>query len=463
MQVDYQKIDDLNAQMTVTVHRADYEKKYRSELLEYKKKASIKGFRKGKTPFGYLEKLFGQEVLTKTVTDLLTESVNTYLQDHDVPFIGQPLPAEGQEPMAFDPKELRDAYVYKFDIGLLPDFEIKGLDEEVEWIDVPVTDAEVDDEWNELLKRQGTYVEVETVDAESRVNMHLKELENDAPKPNGKEHTRRVYVSMLKDEVLDQIVGKKAGDKITFDPNTFLKQGDVKLFMRYYFDIQDETETISDRVEGEVLDISTLKPAEINQELFDKAFEPGKVTSEERARELIRGALKQRNDNQSDAHLRHMLEHKLMDSNPFELPKAFLDRLIGETEKQETPEEQDTPEGEEKPAPTADTHADGFRWHFIKEKLTRKFNIKVTQDEIMKAAADQVYERFGGYMPYDRMREIIGQYLQDKDSVMQLRNSVADTKLFYALKEHIPVVKKETSKEEFKALQESHQHEHHEH
>jgi hypothetical protein len=287
--------------------------------------------------------------------------------------------------------------------------------------------------------------------------MHLKEMENGAPKPEGKEHTRRVYVSMLKDEVIDQIAGKKVGDKITFDPNTFLKQGDVQLFKRYYFDIKDETETISDSVEGEILDISTLKPAEVNTELFDKAFEPGKVTSEEQARELIRGALKKRNDLQSDAHLRHMLEHKIMDSNPFELPTAFLDRLIGETENPETPE------GEDKPAPTADTHADGFRWHFIKEKLTRKFNIEVTQDEIMKAAADQVYERFGGYMPYDRMREIIGQYLQDKDSVMQLRNSVSDTKMFYALKEHMPVVKKEISKEDFKALQEAHQHEHHEH
>ena len=55
----------------------------------------------------------------------------------------------------------------------------------------------------------------------------------------------------------------------------------------------------------------------------------------------------------------------------------------------------------------SEENANGYRWHFLKERLVRKFNIEVSQDEIVRAAADTVYERFGGYMPYDQMREII--------------------------------------------------------
>ena len=149
--------------------------------------------------------------------------------------------------------------------------------------------------------------------------------------------------------------------------------------------------------------------------------------------------------------MRHMLEHHLMNANPIALPMDFIKRLI-EANKNET----DTPEQE----PDAEKQANAFRWHFIKDKLHKQFNVEVSQDEIVRAAADRVYDRFGNYMPYDRMEEIIKNYISDRESVEQLRSSIADTKLFFALKEHMPVVKKETSKTEFEQLQEEHKHEH---
>ena len=240
-----------------------------------------------------------------------------------------------------------------------------------------------------------------------------------------------------------------------------------------------------------------LKPAEPNEEFFTTAFEPGTVKSEEEAREMISKALKQRNDAQSDAHLRHMIEHRLIDDNQFDLPLAFLDRLTapqeeGHADHDHTPtsaseisedvtvdviegndepaaeatEEEDTtttPEsgehvhGEEAPS---EQRANGFRWHFIKEKLAKKYQLEASQDEIVRAAADHVYNQFGGYLPYDRMRELVTRYLSDKDSVTQLRNSVIDTKLFHTLKEEMPVVKKEISREDFSKLQEEHAHAH---
>jgi trigger factor len=241
----------------------------------------------------------------------------------------------------------------------------------------------------------------------------------------------------------------KVGDTIRFDPNHFLKRGDMEMFKRYYLDIDDVNATLADKIEGQILTISALKPAEVNEEFFNSAFEPGTVSSEEQARGVIAKVLKQRNDAQSDVHLRHMIEHQLIDANQIELPYEFIDRLIeatnGESDKEKTsPEKQ----------------SNAFRWHFIKDKLSRKFAIEVSREEIVRAAADRLYDRFGSSIPYERMKELIERFLSDKDSVEQLRNSVADTKLFYALKEHMPVVKKETTVEEFRKMQEEHRHEH---
>lgn len=450
MHIDFQKTDDLNAQLTVRVLKEDYELKYKSALNEQRKKASFKGFRKGKTPVGYLEKLFGQELLTRTVTEMLMEGVNKYLEEEKVPYIGQPLPASDQQPLAFDPKDLADDYAFKFDIGLLPDFEVKGLTDEIEWLDVPVTSDEIEQEWNALLNRHGKQVPADAVQGDARINFRFREMENLGAKLDGKESTKMIHIDMLSEAIREELMGKQVGDIIRFDPETFIQKGDMRLFKKYYFDL-GEDETLADQIEAQILNITVLQPAEPNEELFSTAFEPGTVTSEEQAKEVIAKVLKQRQDMRSDAHMRHMLEHHLMDANPIALPMDFIKRLI-----EANRDGQDATEQE----PDAEKQANAFRWHFIKDKLHKQFNIEVSQDEIVRAAADRVYDRFGNYMPYDRMEEIIKNYISDRESVEQLRSSIADSKLFFALKEQMPVVKKEISKTEFEHLQQEHKHEH---
>lgn len=448
MQVDYQLLDNLNAKLRIDVSRQDYEQKYKTALHDYRKKASFKGFRKGKTPVGYLEKLFGQEVLTKTITDMWMEAVNKYLEEHKVPYIGQPLPAQDQPAVHFDPKELADNYSYTFDIGLLPEFEVKGLDQEIEWYDVPVTEEQIEDEWKSLLKRKGTYEDVESIEEGDRVNLRFREMEGLGPKLDGKEHSRLVNLEMISEEVRKELIGKKMGDTIHFEADRFMAKGDAQLFKRYYLNITDEQEQIADKIEAQVMDITRLKEAEPNEEFFNSVFDPGTVHSEDEAKVVISRALKQRNDAQSDAHLRHMLEHQLMDANPIELPLDFIARLI------------DSNKEGDKETGSPETQANAFRWHFIKEKLVREFDINATQEEVMRAAADRIYNQFGGYLPYDRMKEMLNRYLSDKESMDQVRSSVLDTKLFYILKDKVPVVKKEISPEEFEKMQHEHRHEH---
>lgn len=56
MNITQEKIDDLNAVIKVQLKEEDYQDKVENQLKEYRKKASVPGFRKGHVPMGMVKK-----------------------------------------------------------------------------------------------------------------------------------------------------------------------------------------------------------------------------------------------------------------------------------------------------------------------------------------------------------------------------------------------------------------------
>ncbi len=56
MNITRENIDDLNAVLKVKIEKADYEEKVETVLKDYRKKATIKGFRPGMVPIGLNKK-----------------------------------------------------------------------------------------------------------------------------------------------------------------------------------------------------------------------------------------------------------------------------------------------------------------------------------------------------------------------------------------------------------------------
>ena len=56
MDIKQEKIDDLNATLVVTVTNDDYKDKVEKVIVNYRKTASIPGFRKGKSAHGSSQK-----------------------------------------------------------------------------------------------------------------------------------------------------------------------------------------------------------------------------------------------------------------------------------------------------------------------------------------------------------------------------------------------------------------------
>ena len=91
MNVAFQKTDDLNGTLSVTLEKADYEPKVDEQIKTYRKKAQIPGFRPGTAPVSMIKKLYGKSFSADEVNKLASEKMFGYLKENDIDILGQPL------------------------------------------------------------------------------------------------------------------------------------------------------------------------------------------------------------------------------------------------------------------------------------------------------------------------------------------------------------------------------------
>ena len=75
MNISFEKADNVNALLTVTLEKADYEDKVKAALKDFGKKANMPGFRPGHAPIAILKKRFGTEILAEQVNKILGQEL----------------------------------------------------------------------------------------------------------------------------------------------------------------------------------------------------------------------------------------------------------------------------------------------------------------------------------------------------------------------------------------------------
>src|SRR5688572_32473661 len=108
MKIDFNRVDDLNARISIVLEQADYKPRLDENLKNYSKKVNLKGFRAGKTPKNVLTKMYGKGMLEESVTSLLNEKLFKYLEEEKIDIFGSPMMASDAEPVDFNPKNAAD-------------------------------------------------------------------------------------------------------------------------------------------------------------------------------------------------------------------------------------------------------------------------------------------------------------------------------------------------------------------
>jgi len=437
-------VDNLNAVLSITLEKADYEPKLKAQLQNQRKKAHMKGFRKGKTPVGYIKKMYGRAILADIINELLQSELNKYLKESDVKVLGYPLPSEDQESYDFNLDALID-YTFSFDVGIAPEFEVQGLSasQSFSCYSIEVPKETIDKDMDMLRQRGGERASAEdTILEKDLVSFNADELDGNKKKENGWAATFTILVEMMDDAYKADILKKKKGDTIQFNIYKLEKDRTSDYVQKYLLGAKegDDLSEIGEEFEATIADVSRIIPAELNAAFFDKTFGEGVVKTEEEARELIEKDVTKYYDKQAESLLFRDFQNHLLEKNQLPLPDSFMKRWIKSN-------------AEGGPREISEKEYEGFaknlRWSLIKSKLISQYDISVTDDEIVEHFKKQVRQYFGSTGDELVILNTANRLMQDEKQVDNAYQEILADRLFEAIKGQVKVKKEKVAAEKF--------------
>lgn len=151
MEITQEDKGNLTSLVKVEIKPEDYQEEVNNKLKEQQKNAQVKGFRKGKVPYGLIEKWYSKSIRLDEINKMLSDKITKYIQENELPILGQPMPNQEHTPQG--DFEQNDTFVFYFDLGLAPDIDVNLPEREFDYYKIKVDEKQLD-EYVENIKKQ---------------------------------------------------------------------------------------------------------------------------------------------------------------------------------------------------------------------------------------------------------------------------------------------------------------------
>ncbi len=465
MKYSVNNIDDNRFELTITVEKDDYVQELDKGLKEKRKNAELKGFRKGKTPMGFIKKTFGNSMLAEVVNKKIDSGLNDYLKDNKIELLLTPMAADNQKPLDININDLKDFDVF-FDLYKRPEFEVRGISPEDEYTfyKIPVDEKDIDAEQENLAKRFGKYEpnEGETT-KDSLVTIYMKELENGELKEGGYETESSIIVNELKEEYQTKLLAAKIGEEFDFDAYEFLQKSEPKHVRDYLLNIDEKDFESEDEIDigknfrGELKNVEVFVPAKLDEEFF-KQDPSSQFSNLEEYREGVKKELGEMYAKESNAILFDDIAKRLKELNDVEISEEYLKKWLTQ---QYSDKNQEEIEKE-----LLGVAKEELKWQSIVEKLTKQYDVEIKQEELYQRLEQQVAGMMGGNP--EVVKQMMDYVIKDEKYVNKVYNEMFFDKLFTEVAKDVNKVEKTVSHQEFtemyqKRVEESKHHHDHDH
>ena len=450
MNIKKENIDDLNGTLSVTILKEDYEEKVNEVLKDYKKKASIKGFRPGKVPFGLVKKMYGLQVKVDEINKLVSDGINDYINKEQVDILGDPLPKQEQEgSIDF---ETQEEFNFEFEIGLAPEFEIKlSAKNKLPYYEIKI-DEKLRNDFTENYRRKfGEYSTGETVEEEDLLKGDVFQVDEDGNTSESllHAHDSTLSVNVIKDENIKKLfLGKKPGDTIDFDirtayPNDYEIAGILQLK-------KEDVKNVNGTFRVTINQINRFAPATLNQEFYDKVYGEGEVKSEKefiaKIDEEIAATLKKESEYRVLVDARNLAVEK----TSFDLPEEFLKKWLIRVNKELTEEEVEKDFA---------NFMQDLRWQLIRNKIAKDKEVRIEEEDLLAEARNYTRMQFQQYGLYYAADEQIDNFakemLKREEDYKKIADKVVEEKVVAAIREMVKIDTKKVSTDEFSELYKS--------
>lgn len=446
MNVNFEKIGNVNATLTVSFVEDDYKDEVKKQLNELGRKRPIKGFRPGHVPAAMLQKIYGNQVLTQVIDQMVSRELSKYIVDNKINVLGEPMLNKDTR---VDLNAEKD-FEFKFDLGIAPDFDIElSKDIKVPYYNIQVSQEMIDNQNAEYRKRYGRQVPGEEVAEDSLVRGAMVELNDDgSEKEDGIKVERTVVMPRyLKDEEQKaKFIGAKVNDNIVFNPYKGADGNITELASMLNVD-KAQADVHSD-FKIQLEEILVSKDADMDQEFFDNVLGHDQAKDEgeyfDKLKQMLAAQLK------NDSNYRFTIDAEQVLKGivgELELPDEFLKRfLLARAENaDEKKVEEDYPRTKSQ-----------LQWQLIKEKIASNLEVKIDSDDKMRLARFLAAQQFAQYgmtnLPDDVVDNYAHKLLEDERYSTEIENRAFEDKVFAAIKENVTLDEHDVSVEEFNKL-----------
>ncbi len=446
MNVNYEKLDNVSGELTVTIEEKDYAEQVKKQLKEIGKTHAEPGFRPGHVPAGLIAKKYGTAVKYDQVNKVVADAVYDYIKENKIHVLGQPVPEADNN---FD--IAKSEFSFKFKVGVAPEIDNKvNKDLHVPYYTIAVTDEMVNEQIENLRKRFGHQVPGEETTPDAVIKGIITELNEDGSvKEDGVVVENGIIAPIhFSDEDQKKLFeNKKVGDVVRFNPAATCNSNATELSSMLNID-KDQTEAHKGDFNFEIKEIIVLKPAELDQEFFDNSVGKDKAHNEEEFKATVKDLIAASFEN--DTNYRFTIDAKEAVSKAvgaLELPEAILkDFLVRQNDginKDNVDEEFAKMRG-------------SLDWDLVRDDIAEKNNVKVTDEDVLDEARGVVARQLMQYGPNALTDQIIDKYAEEvvkdaKNHEMLVQNAL-NRKVYEVIKENVTLDNKEVTVEEFQKL-----------
>lgn len=440
MKVTKKETEQLTYLLTVSLEKAEVNEKKEKQLREYRKKAEIRGFRKGMAPMGLIEKMYGPSAMNEAVNNLITDGINNFIKDNNLNLIGEPIPNEEKQKQIDVEKDEKFEFVY--DMAVRPEVII-ALDktDKVDYYDLKVTPEGMKAYKSDMLRQFGKLEDTEKAGEEDFLVVNMEQ---------GDKKVEKTYITLksMDAKTKKQFMGKKAGDSFEVDVvKCFPNDTDRASLLRIN---KDEFDASNPMWKITIEEVKTFVPAKEEQDLFDRLFGKDKVKSvaefDKALEERMKGEFKQ----ESEWRFRRDLIDYMVKKADLPLPENFLKKWLFKVN-----EGKFTMEQIEKEFPL---FLQDYRWQMISRKIFEDQKMKIAKEDLLAVAKEMTANQFAMYglgsVPEETINQYAEQMLNNEKEINRIYEKCEEGKVVDYVRGLITAVTKEVTREELTELNE---------
>ena len=441
MKITKKETQQLTYLLTVEFEKKEANEKKDKQLREYRRKAELKGFRKGMAPMGLIERLYGPAAMNEAINEIITDGINGYIKDNNLDLIGEPIPNEElQKPI--DP-EKDEVFEFVYDMAVRPEINLSlDKDDKVAYYSIKVEEEGLKKYKEDMLRQFGTLVDTEKAGEEDFLVVDLEQ---------GDKKVENTYVTLksIDEKNKKQFLGKKVGDSFDIDVvKCFPNETDRASLLRVG---KDEFDASAPVYKLTINKVQTFTPAKADQNLFDRVFGKDAVKDEKefdnKLEEKLRGEYKQ----ESDWRFRRDLIDYLVKKADLPLPEEFLKKWLFKIN-----EGKFTMEQIEKEFPL---FLQDYRWQMISRKIFADQKMNITKEDLKKVAREMTATQFAMYglnqVPEQTLDQYAEQMLNNEKEANRVFEKCEEDKVLDYVKGVIEADVKEVTREELALLNEN--------